>query len=132
MKFEFDWYLIPWKKYATFDGRARRSEYWYFTLINILIMQIFYSIESTGTTFGLFFLMSILFGVASAIPTMAVGVRRLHDIGRSGWWLLINVVPLFGQLVFLVFTLMPSEPGANRYGQNPISHGGPTVYIDKT
>lgn len=127
MQFEFAWYLVPWKKYAIFTGRARRKEYWYFTLINLLVVQIAYFIESSGTTFGLFFILAILCGLASAIPSLAVGVRRLHDIGRTGWWLLIVVVPIIGPLIFLVFTILPSEPGTNKYGPNPISSGHTTV-----
>ena len=122
-------------KYATFSGRAIRSEYWYFVLFNFLGQILLGIIDGilfdTGSMMhGTGFLsfqseggpLSGLFSLAILLPSIAVGVRRLHDIGKSGWWLLLILLPLIGFLVLLYFFVQPSEPGANRYGPGP---GGP-------
>lgn len=104
-------YLAVWRKFAQFDGRSRRSEYWYFTFINLLIMYVL-AHTVTSTLFGLFLL-------AIIIPLASVSVRRLHDIGHSGWWLLIKLIPLFGSLLFLALMATGSQPEENKYGSNP-------------
>ena len=117
-----NWYLEVLKKYAVFGGRARRKEYWYFQLFNLLIYIVITIIDSvTGTIspevgFGLLW---GIYSLAVLIPGFAVAVRRFHDIGKSGWWLLIALVPLVGAIVFLVFTVQDSQPGENQYGPNP-------------
>lgn len=123
-----DTYLIPWKKYATFTGRATRKEYWTFYLVNTIIGVLFGFMHGNdmvrlmgGGDFQLT-LLSIVFFLflwAALIPTIAVVVRRLHDIGRSGWWWLISFVPLLGGLILLIMLLLDSQPGANEYGPNP-------------
>lgn len=117
------WYLVVvLKKYAMFKGRARRKEYWYFVLYNILITIVLTIID--GVT-GLFSpeagigLLSGLYSLAVLIPGIAVSVRRLHDTNRSGWWLLIFLVPLVGAIVILVFAVLDSQPDQNQYGFNP-------------
>jgi uncharacterized membrane protein YhaH (DUF805 family) len=116
------WYLEVLKKYAVFEGRARRKEYWFFYLINLVIIFVLILIDSLIGTFspeagiGLF---SGLYALAVFIPSIAVIVRRLHDTGRSGWWILIALVPIIGSIVLLIFMLLDSEPGANQYGPNP-------------
>jgi uncharacterized membrane protein YhaH (DUF805 family) len=118
-----NWYLEAWKKYAVFDGRARRTEYWMFMLFNWLIGMVFsvlYWITwyfSDSAAFGIVGL-ALIYSLAVFIPTLAVEVRRLHDTGRSGWWLLITLVP-FGDIVLLIFFLLDSNPGSNQYGPNP-------------
>lgn len=116
------WYLGVLKKYAVFSGRARRKEYWYFalfsTLVQLLLMVIDYSIGTSDLKTGTSLLVGI-YSLAVAIPYLAVSVRRLHDTGRSGWWLLIVLVPIIGGLALLVFTLQDSKPGENQYGPNP-------------
>ncbi len=116
------WYLEVLKKYAVFSGRARRKEYWYFFLFNILITIVLLVIDGmTGTldaAAGIGLLGSI-YALAVLIPALAVSVRRLHDTDRSGWWLLIMLVPLIGVIVILVFTVQDSKPGENQYGSNP-------------
>jgi uncharacterized membrane protein YhaH (DUF805 family) len=117
-----NWYREALQKYATFEGRARRREYWYFVFGNFLAMLALMTVDLTIGTFnekaeiGLF---SGLFTLAILIPSFAVTVRRLHDTDRSGWWVLINFIPIIGTLVLLVFTLLDSQPGANRFGPNP-------------
>lgn len=117
-----NWYISTLKKYAVFSGRARRKEYWFFQLFNTLIVVALAVIDAvTGTInkgvgMGL---LSSLFVLAVLLPSLAVLVRRLHDTGRSGWWILIAFVPFVGGIVLLVFTLMDSQPGTNQYGPNP-------------
>ncbi len=117
-----NWYLAVLKKYAVFWGRARRKEYWYFALFNILIAIVLGIIDGVTGTFSPevgIGLLGGLYSLAVLIPGFAVAVRRLHDTGKSGWWLLILLVPLVGPIVFLVFTVQDSQPGENQYGPNP-------------
>ena len=117
-----NWYFEVLKKYAVFGGRARRKEYWYFVLFNALIGIVLAIVDGvTGTLvpgagIGL---LGGLYSLAVFIPGFAVTVRRLHDTGKSGWWLLIFLVPLVGVIVFLVFMVKDSQPGENQYGPNP-------------
>ena len=124
------WYLGVLKKYAVFSGRARRKEYWYFalfsTLVQLLLMVIDYSIGTSDLKTGTSLLVAI-YSLAVAIPYLAVSVRRLHDTGRSGWWLLIVLVPIIGGLALLVFTLQDSKPGENQYGPNPKGEASPIL-----
>jgi len=110
------YYLAVLKKYATFQGRARRKEYWYFFLANIIVgivlAVIGLIIKDKGILGG-------LYALALMIPGIAVTVRRLHDTNHSGGWWFIVFVPLIGGIVLLVFTLYDSQPGTNKYGPNP-------------
>ncbi|HOK77375.1 MAG TPA: DUF805 domain-containing protein [Verrucomicrobiota bacterium] len=110
------WYLEALKKYAVFEGRARRREYWFFVLFNLIISFVLGFIEGL---FGGPGVLGAIYGLAVLIPGIAVAVRRLHDTGRSGWWLLIGLVPVVGFIVLLVFMVMDSTPGPNQYGPNP-------------
>lgn len=117
-----NWYLDALKQYAVFTGRARRKEYWFFVLFNIIIFIVLSLVDQAlglrgfVATLGL---LSSLYWLAVIIPTIAVAVRRLHDIGRTGWWLLLAFIPVIGSVVLLVFALLDSQPGANQYGPNP-------------
>jgi uncharacterized membrane protein YhaH (DUF805 family) len=117
-----DWYLEVLKKYAVFEGRAGRKEYWFFILFNILIsMALGYVDWLTGninpeTGLGI---LSGIYALGVMIPGMAVSVRRLHDTDRSGWWLLITFVPVIGAIVFLYFMVLDSNPETNEYGPSP-------------
>lgn len=116
-----NWYLEVLQKYAVFSGRARRSEYWYFTLFNIIISIVLAVVDAvlgTGGQTGIGVLGG-LYSLAVLIPGIAVAVRRLHDTGRSGWWLLIAFIPLIGALVLLYFMVQDSEMGPNQYGPSP-------------
>ncbi len=117
-----NWYLEVLKKYAVFSGRARRKEYWFFILFNIIISLVLGVIDGfTGSyneAAGLGLLGGI-YSLAVLIPGIAVTVRRLHDTGRSGWWFWIVLVPVIGALVLLVFMVLDSKPGQNQYGANP-------------
>ncbi|RKZ43234.1 MAG: DUF805 domain-containing protein [Gammaproteobacteria bacterium] len=117
-----NWYIEALKKYAVFSGRARRKEYWYFVLFNIIISIVLLVIDGIAGTIdaetGIGLLDSI-YTLAIFIPSIAVGVRRLHDISRTGWWLLILLIPLIGFIVIIIFLLQDSTPGENEYGANP-------------
>ncbi|MBD3629590.1 DUF805 domain-containing protein [Cyclobacterium sp.] len=111
----FDYYLDVLKnKYAQFEGRARRSEYWYFVLFNVLVSI---GIGIVGTFLDSNFL-SMIYSLGVFIPGIAVAVRRLHDTGRSGLWILIGLIPIIGLIVLIVFMVEDSKPD-NQYGPNP-------------
>jgi uncharacterized membrane protein YhaH (DUF805 family) len=117
-----NWYTQALKKYATFSGRARRKEYWLFILINLVITAVFVFLDitlgtvepETGTG-----ILSTFYGLFILLPNFAVLVRRLHDTGRSGWWVFIGLIPIIGYFVLLVFLMQNSEDGENKYGSNP-------------
>ena len=111
-----NWYLKVLKKYAVLSGRAQRKEYWMFFLFNFIIAFVLGFVEGLAGGPGV---LGSLYGLAVLIPGIAVSVRRLHDTNRSGWWVLISVVPLIGAIVLLIFMVEDSQPGDNRYGPNP-------------
>ena len=123
------WYLEVLKKYAQFDGRARRKEYWMFALINFLIEIVFLLVVvlaaaamSHSDNPGAAMLLLIpfyLYAFAIFIPALAVTVRRLHDTGKSGWFVLLGFVPIVGGIIVLVFMCQDSQPGPNEFGPNP-------------
>lgn len=135
-KQEADYTMVDWwkkaflKNYANFEGRARRKEYWYFTLLNVLIMfpTIFvlaFLSESLGenspVVIGLFILF-IVFALALFIPSLAAAVRRLHDTGKSGWWWVLGIIPLvsyIGSIILLVYYCTDGDRGTNKYGIDP-------------
>ena len=116
------WFLEVLKKYAVFEGRARRKEYWYFALCYFLIFIALAVIDGVTGSFngdaGIE-LLTAIFALAMFIPSLAVGVRRLHDTNRSGWWMLLCLIPCIGYFVLLVFAAQDSNSGENRYGSNP-------------
>lgn len=117
-----NWFVLVLKKYATFSGRARRQEYWMYFLIYFLISVVLMLVDGilhggdlqSGTG-----LLSGLFALGTLLPGIAVGVRRLHDTGRSGWWLLVSFIPFIGGLVLLFFLVRDSQPGDNAWGPSP-------------
>ena len=111
-----NWYLGCWKKFAEFSGRARRQEFWMFALFNTLASFALAIVDGILGTSGA---LGGLYSLAVLIPSVAVSVRRLHDTDHSGWWILINVLPLIGWIIYLVFLCSDSKPGANRFGANP-------------
>jgi len=111
------WYAKVMKKYAVFSGRASRTEYWIFLLCNVLIAFMLGLFESVlGSSRGV---LGMLYSLVVFLPTIAVSVRRLHDTGRSGWWMLMALIPVIGTIVLLVFTIEDSQSGENPYGSNP-------------
>jgi len=117
-----DWYLAALKKYAVFAGRARRKEYWYFFLFNLVILCVLAFIDRVTGTFSREFSLgrySGLYMLAALTPSLAVLVRRLHDTNRSGWWMLLGFIPVGGAILLLVLCALDSQPGENQYGPNP-------------
>ncbi len=118
-----NYYLNVLKSYAVFTGRARRSEYWFFVLFNLIIAFVLGLIDgllnlSIGKNTGV---LGTIYSLAVFIPSVAVMVRRLHDTNRSGWWICIGLIPIVGAIVLIVFAVQDSTPGENKYGQNPKS-----------
>ncbi|WP_434362169.1 DUF805 domain-containing protein [Parasalinivibrio latis] len=109
------WYLQVLKNYAVLKGRARRKEYFMFLLINILAIIVLSVLDAVLGTY----LLAIIYCLATLIPSFAVTVRRLHDTGRSGWWILICVIPFIGSIVYFIFTVLDSQKGSNKFGPNP-------------
>ena len=103
-------------KYATFHGRARRSEYWWFALFNVIVSVVAAIIDQALGGGQIF---QVLVSLALLLPSIAVGVRRLHDTNRSGWWILIGLIPLVGFIILIVFFCTDSTPGDNNYGPSP-------------
>jgi uncharacterized membrane protein YhaH (DUF805 family) len=136
-----NWMLLPYRRYAEFSGRSRRREYWMFVLFYLLVFvllnALFGTNEVTRTPTGFGFgsrlvggggFVGGLFALASFIPALAVSVRRLHDQGRSGWMLLLGLIPFFGGFVLLVFMCLEGTRGPNQYGPDPKDPGGAEVF----
>lgn len=117
-----NWYLKALKQYVDFSGRARRKEYWMFVLFNLLfaiaamILDNVLGIAIEGIGYGPLY---GLYSLVVLVPGLAVGVRRLHDVGKSGWMLLIALIPLVGAIWLLVLLVTDGEPGTNKWGANP-------------
>ena len=117
-----NYYIEVMKKYAVFTGRARRKEFWMFTLIYTLIFIVLSVVDGIIGTGAMLFetgLLSGIFSLVSLCPSIAVTIRRLHDIDRSGWWILIGLVPIAGVIVLIIFAAKDGQPGSNQYGSNP-------------
>lgn len=111
-----NWYVEALKKFAVFNGRARRTEYWMFFLVNAVITILIGFLE---VFFKMPKILSTVYSLAIILPGIAVASRRLHDTGRSGWWQLILLLPIVGPIVLIVFWAQDSQPGDNQYGPNP-------------
>ena len=117
------WFIKCFKQYFDFRGRARRKEYWYFSLFLIIFSIIAdWSARILGMLVGsykVYLVLSLLFCIATLIPSISVSVRRLHDIGRRGWWLLLCLVPIIGWIWLIVWACFDSKKGENKWGPNP-------------
>ena len=121
-----EWMILPYKRYADFSGRSRRKEYWMFTLL-LVIVYIVLALVAGGAGaftdpeagFGIGGMLMAAFFLASFIPALAVQVRRFHDQGRSGWFVLLNFIPYIGSLAILVFMCLDGTRGPNEYGEDP-------------
>ncbi|MFC6156869.1 DUF805 domain-containing protein [Kribbella sp. NPDC058693] len=128
------WYIDVLKKYAVFDGRARRKEYWMFVLFNVIASIILSILDKilgldfgSGSTSSSGWL-STIYSLAVLLPTIGVAIRRMHDTGRSGWWILINLIPCIGWIWFIVLAAQEGNAGDNQYGPDPKAaerFGGP-------
>lgn len=112
-----DYYLAVLQKYAVFSGRARRAEYWYFLLFHIIVITVLSFLSRIIGFLGV--MLMGLYSLGVIIPHLAVAVRRLHDTNRSGWFLLVGLVPFVGGIILIVFLAQDSQPGVNQYGPNP-------------
>lgn len=119
-----NWYLKVLKNYAVFNGRARRKEYWFFVLFNLIfaiaamILDNMLGLAIPDVGYGPIYM---LYALGTLLPAIAVTVRRLHDIGKSGWYFLLAFVPCVGGIILLVFGLTPGDMGDNEYGPDPKS-----------
>lgn len=113
---QFDWFMKCLKNYANFNGRARRKEYWYFRLSNLGLALLAIGLDMM---LGLGDFLLVLVCIALFIPDLAVSCRRLHDIGKSGWWILIALLPLVGILLLVYWFVQDSQPDSNLYGARP-------------
>jgi uncharacterized membrane protein YhaH (DUF805 family) len=117
-----NWWITCMQKYADFSGRARRTEYWMFSLFSFIFAIVAIVLDNVlGTAvedvgYGLFYM---VFGLAITIPSLAVLVRRLHDVGKSGWWMFISIIPLIGGIWLFILTVTEGDSGRNEYGENP-------------
>ncbi|ARS25702.1 DUF805 domain-containing protein [Sphingomonas sp. KC8] len=132
-----EWMLLPLRRYVQFSGRSRRKEYWMFALFLLIVYIIAMALDSmlgfgtttryadvseTGAAAGFNStggIITMLTMLAMFLPSLAVGIRRLHDTDRSGWWLLIGLIPLIGTIVLLVFYCTDGTKGPNRFGPDP-------------
>ncbi|MGR5114365.1 DUF805 domain-containing protein [Photobacterium damselae subsp. damselae] len=116
------WYLKVLRNYFGFKGRARRKEYWYFFLFNTIIAivlsiaDLVFKTEVTAQGTGM---ISSIYSLLILIPSIAVGVRRLHDLDKSGWWMLIGIIPLIGAIVLIYFFVQDGQASSNRFGPDP-------------
>lgn len=108
-------------KYLNFNDRAQRSEYWWFTLFalvgTIVLTVLDGLIFNSASDYGIF---SSFWGLALLLPSIGVGVRRLHDLGKSGWWLLISFIPIVGSIVLVFWFVQQGTTGQNQYGEDPL------------
>ena len=118
-----EWATLPLKRYAEFTGRSRRKEYWMFALLSIGIYIIASILDVlaglNGMIAGRYGPITVLVALGLLVPTLAVSIRRLHDSDRSGWWLLLGLVPMVGEIIVLVFMVLKGTRGANRFGADP-------------
>lgn len=113
-----EFFMRAYKNYANFSGRDTRQQYWMFYLFYIIFVVVFGFVDpligAVGLLNGIFILVSI-------IPSVALATRRLHDIGKSGWWQLLALIPVVGSIVLLVFLVKQGDPGENQFGPNPLN-----------
>jgi uncharacterized membrane protein YhaH (DUF805 family) len=107
------WKRVVLERYAQFEGRSGRAEFWWYFLAGVIISIVF-NILIAITSF--FWVIYVIYGLAVLIPGLAVAIRRLHDTDKSGWWLLIGLVPLVGIIVLIVFWATEGTPGPNQFG----------------
>jgi uncharacterized membrane protein YhaH (DUF805 family) len=118
----FDYYILVFKRWLDFRGRSRRSEYWYFSLANFIVSILLSVIESVvgidGEGFGGGALSGI-YSLVTLVPGLSVSFRRLHDVGKSAWWLLLVLIPILGWIPLLIWCIRDSDENRNEYGPNP-------------
>ncbi|OUR94289.1 hypothetical protein A9Q87_01180 [Flavobacteriales bacterium 34_180_T64] len=113
------WYIHVLNNYVNFEGRARREEYWMFTLFHLIFIFLLVIIPIALFDSPLGTLPVLIYFLATFLPTLAVTIRRLHDTGKSGWFYLITFIPYLGGLILLIFTVENGNKGQNKYGPDP-------------
>jgi len=125
-------FLVAYRRYAQFEGRSDRKEFWYYVLFYVIVSAILSVIdnvlfggrtfEASGTNWSAHAdgPLTSIFGLASLIPSISVSVRRLHDIAKSGWWVLLWFIPLVGWIFLLIWYCKKGDPVANAYGEPPV------------
>jgi uncharacterized membrane protein YhaH (DUF805 family) len=108
------WYLAVLKNYVGFSGRAHRSEFWFYMLFTLIVSIVLAIVDSLGTVF-----LGAIYALATLLPGIAVTARRLHDTSRSGWWMLISLIPLIGTIILIVFCVGDTKPETNKWGPPP-------------
>jgi uncharacterized membrane protein YhaH (DUF805 family) len=131
--FLMQWYLKVLRHYFDFTGRARRTEFWMFTLFNWLISFVLLIIDNLLFASGQGSILTdgplgLMYSLAVLLPSLGVAVRRLHDTGRSGWWLLIALIPIIGWILVIVWYATDGQPEPNQWGANPKTTGPAVVY----
>ena len=136
-----EWMLMPYRRYADFSGRSRRKEYWMFTLLNVIVAAVLMALmfggmggidENGQPQMGPLSMVGtgllVLWGLVSIVPSLAVQVRRFHDQDKSGWMVLIGLIPYLGGLIVLVFMCLEGTRGPNRFGEDPKGAGTSDVF----
>ncbi|AZI38313.1 hypothetical protein NT2_01_06350 [Caenibius tardaugens NBRC 16725] len=127
-----EWMLLPLKRYADFSGRSRRKEYWMFVLgvfIAAIVLSIIEGIVGlSGMVGGVYGPLTTLFLLGILVPSIAVQVRRFHDQDKSGWFVLLALIPFLGGLAVLVFMCLEGTRGPNRFGPDPKGGANPEVF----
>jgi uncharacterized membrane protein YhaH (DUF805 family) len=113
-----NWYLTVLRdNYANFSGRARRSEYWYYVLFNLIICMVLFGLSFALGMVGM--ILYIVYALGTLIPSLAVVVRRLHDVNKSGWFYFVGLIPIIGPIWLLVLLATEGTSGPNQYGDDP-------------
>lgn len=120
-----DYYVRIWKNYVKFDGRDSRKQYWMFVLANFIVCFV------VGLVLGIISkelsnLVSIIYSLAILCPSIAAGIRRMHDIGKSGWFVLVELIPIAGIIIWIVLAAQPGETSENAYGEVPFDEHADT------
>ena len=137
-----DWMLMPYRRYTDFSGRSQRKEYWMFALFSAIVTLVVLALMFGGMPAmdeygapgdpGMMFYVGIgllvLFGLGSIVPSIAVQVRRFHDQDKSGWFVLLSLIPFIGGLIVLVFMFLEGTKGPNRFGPDPKDPAGSEVF----
>ena len=110
------WKRVVLERFAQFSGRAGRAEYWWFVLASAIVGIV---LALLGRVTVVFAIVYAVYALAVLIPTIAVSIRRLHDVDRTGWWLLIGLIPLVGAIVLIIFHATAGNPAPNAYGPTP-------------